>query len=309
MDRPRTTTPAAPVSQLRWPAPSRRRRPDRWTWSWCSPGPVRAGAPACGGTCAGAGLTAVMTQERGGAAPPVGGGSAPPVGAGAAPSSTARTRPCSPLPPLASEAHTSGRATARSCLCGTRSASGSCAPCSRPKSAPGRMPDAGRRPPSPHACAASRRSRWAASTRLGPRPSLTSATTHRPTSTQTRWTRPSSSRCSSSTRSTRSWPARPTRRTPATTCRLSPQTPQQARAPPRRIDSAAVATPVSIVGGTGALGFGLALRLGRAGVPDRDRVARRRAAPRRPPPARPSASRARRSAVARTRTPSRTPRS
>ncbi len=36
---------------------------------------------------------------------------------------------------------------------------------------------------------------------------------------------------------------------------------------PRSIHSAAVASPVCIVGATGALGFGLALRLGRAGVP------------------------------------------
>jgi NAD(P)-dependent dehydrogenase (short-subunit alcohol dehydrogenase family) len=33
------------------------------------------------------------------------------------------------------------------------------------------------------------------------------------------------------------------------------------------IDSRSVPEPVSIVGGTGALGFGLALRFGRAGVP------------------------------------------
>jgi NADPH-dependent F420 reductase len=33
------------------------------------------------------------------------------------------------------------------------------------------------------------------------------------------------------------------------------------------IDSPAVPTPISIIGGTGALGFGLALRLGRAGTP------------------------------------------
>ncbi len=43
-----------------------------------------------------------------------------------------------------------------------------------------------------------------------------------------------------------------------------------------RIHSRAVPEPVCIVGGTGALGFGLALRLGRARRPDRDRVARRR---------------------------------
>ncbi len=35
----------------------------------------------------------------------------------------------------------------------------------------------------------------------------------------------------------------------------------------RAIDSAAVHEPLCIVGGTGALGFGMALRLGRAGVP------------------------------------------
>ena len=40
-----------------------------------------------------------------------------------------------------------------------------------------------------------------------------------------------------------------------------------------------MASPVCIVGGTGALGFGLALRLGRAGVADRDRLARCRPRP------------------------------
>jgi NAD(P)-dependent dehydrogenase (short-subunit alcohol dehydrogenase family) len=35
----------------------------------------------------------------------------------------------------------------------------------------------------------------------------------------------------------------------------------------RRVHSRAVTPPVCIVGATGALGFGLALRLGKAGVP------------------------------------------
>ena len=41
--------------------------------------------------------------------------------------------------------------------------------------------------------------------------------------------------------------------------------------------------PVTVIGASGALGYGLALRLGSAGVPDRDRLARRRPRARRPP--------------------------